>query len=150
MSVLCEKAVELAGSGIGKTLSLNFVSAGEMAEINAAYVGHSGPTDVICFDYRETKGDLPQGNDDDEAEAEIIICPVVAFAEAGKRALPYAREMVLYLVHGLLHAAGEDDLKPELKRKMRRREKSVMNELEKDFVFEKIFPKPVQTGIEIR
>ena len=70
--------------------------------------------------------------------------------EAQKRALPYAREVALYLAHGLLHAAGEDDLQPELKRKMRRREKKTMNELEKLFSFEDIFPEPVLTGDNTR
>lgn len=59
---------------------------------------------------------------------------------------PILREVVLYLVHGLLHASGEDDLKPELKRKMRRREHKTMNELEKLFTFSDIFPEPVLMG----
>ena len=79
-------------------------------------------------------------------EVEIIVCPEVARREAEKRSLPYSREVVLYLVHGLLHASGEDDLKPELKRKMRRREHKTMNELEKLFTFSDIFPEPVLMG----
>lgn len=117
-----------------------------MAEINEAFVGHQGPTDVICFDYRESKSELPDEKDEDSVEVEIIVCPEVARREAEKRSLPYSREVVLYLVHGLLHASGEDDLKPELKRKMRRREHKTMNELEKLFTFSDIFPEPVLMG----
>ena len=84
-----------------------------MAEINEAFVGHSGPTDVICFDYRESKSALPDDSAEEAVDVEIIICPAVARREAEKRSLPYAREVVLYLAHGLLHASGEDDLKPE-------------------------------------
>ncbi len=141
-----EKAAEITGSGIAKGLSLNFVGEKEMAAVNEAFVGHSGPTDVICFDYRESKSILPDDSAEDAVDAEIIICPAVARREAGMRSLPYAREVALYLVHGLLHAAGEDDLKPELKRKMRRREQKTMNELEKLFSFDDIFPEPVLTG----
>lgn len=143
---LSEKAAGITGSGITNELSLNFVGAEEMAEINEAFVGHQGPTDVICFDYRESKSELPDEKDEDSVEVEIIICPEIARREAEKRSLPYSREVVLYLVHGLLHASGENDLKPELKRKMRRREHKTMNELEKLFTFSDIFPEPVLMG----
>ena len=56
--------------------------------------------------------------------------------------MPYSRELVLYLVHGLLHAAGQDDLKPELKRVMRRREKAVLRLLAEKFDLETLFPEP--------
>ena len=147
---LAEKAAEITGSRIADGLSLNFVTERKMAEINEAFVGHSGPTDVICFDYRESKSALPDDSAEEAVDVEIIICPAVARREAEKRSLPYAREVVLYLAHGLLHAAGEDDLKPELKRKMRRREQQTMNELEKLFSFGDIFPEPVLTGENTR
>ena len=105
---LSEKAAGITGSGIANELSLNFVGAKEMAEINEAFVGHQGPTDVICFDYRESKSELPDEKDENSVEVEIIVCPEVARREAEKRSLPYSREVVLYLVHGLLHASGED------------------------------------------
>ena len=50
LNKLSEKAAVITGSGIANELSLNFVGAKEMAEINEAFVGHQGPTDVICFD----------------------------------------------------------------------------------------------------
>lgn len=119
-----------------------------MAELNAAFVGHEGPTDVICFDYRESKIGLPGVDDEeDRVDVEIIVCPAVALREAEKRSLPYSRELTLYLVHGLLHAAGEDDLKPELKRKMRRREHKTMNELDALFPVDSLFPEPVPMEI---
>ena len=49
--------------------------------------------------------------------------------KAEKRSLPYSRELTLYIAHGFLHAAGYDDLQPELKRKMRRAERRVMEAL---------------------
>lgn len=143
---LAETAAGVTGSGIAGTLSVSFVSETEMAEINGAYVGHEGLTDVICFDYRESGCKLPRENGDPEpVEVEIIVCPSVAMREAEKRGLPYSREVVLYLVHGLLHAAGEDDLKPALKRMMRRRELKTINELAKHFDFAEVFPDPVRS-----
>lgn len=138
ISAFAEAAAGITGSGIAGTLSLSFVSEKEMAEINQTFVGHTGSTDVICFDYRQSREALPE-DDIDSVEVEIIVCPAVAEREALKRALPYSRELVLYVVHGLLHSAGEDDLKPELKRKMRRREASSLRKLSEKIKIDSLF-----------
>ena len=143
---LAGAAAEIAGSGIRGILSFSCVAEKEMAEINQAYVGHTGSTDVICFDYRQSRMELPDaGALEDDVEVEIIICPAVAAREAARRSLSYSREIVLYLVHGLLHAAGQDDLKPELKRVMRRKEAGVLRKLSEQFNLETIFPDPGKT-----
>jgi len=114
-----------------------FVGANAIKRINKEYVGHEGVTDVICFDYRET--DRIPG---EETAVEIFISPDAAEGEAIKREnSSYADEIALYIVHGMLHASGEDDLVPEKKRKMRRREKKVVGELKKFFDFSEIFTK---------
>ena len=53
----------------------------------------------------------------------------MAYEQAVKRGLPYEEEVALYVAHGLLHAAGYDDLNPKAKRVMRRAEKRVMKGL---------------------
>lgn len=146
---LASAAAEVTGSGIGRLLSLSWVSEREMAEINQNYVGHTGSTDVICFDYRQSLDSLPETADSDEdVEVEIIICPAVAAREAARRSLPYSRELTLYLVHGLLHAAGEDDLKPGLKRIMRRKEAAALRRLSEKFNLDTVFPIPVTNGVK--
>ncbi len=140
---LAVRAAEIAGTNLAEhqTLSVTFLNLKEMEQANWDLVHHSGDTDVICFDYRET--DAPAGDmlltDPDAPDIDIISCPAVALREAGKRGLPYARELTLYLVHALLHAAGYDDLEPRKKRAMRRAEKRVMTALDAEFDFEKIF-----------
>ena len=63
--------------------------------------------------------------------------------EGEKRAdSSYSREVVLYIVHGLLHSAGEDDLSPAPRRRMRRREREVLAGLEPEFDFTALFPPP--------
>lgn len=121
-----------------------------MEKANQQLVGHTGLTDVICFDYREAAmPGIPEENtvwEDEESDAQVdlIVCPAAALLQADKRNIPYAKELALYVVHGLLHAAGNDDLVPALKRKMRRREKQTMDELEKIFDLQEIFPEPVR------
>ena len=141
---LALRAAELAGTGLDSEnpLGVSFLSSKKMAEVNWDFLQHKGDTDVICFDYRESRSDIPEmpcdfeDPDDGEEEkvvTELLICPAVAAREAGKRGLPYSRELILYMVHGLLHASGYDDLKPELKRKMRNAERRVLTALEKEF-----------------
>ena len=99
------RAARAAGLPEETDLSLVFLPDRAMAELNESSLNHQGPTDVICFDLRASEPRMPKGEEFD-ADVEIYVCPDVARREAEKRALPYAREVVLYVVHGLLHAAA--------------------------------------------
>lgn len=130
-------AAEYAGVGDCPAVSVVFLSAEQMAEVNMETLGHSGPTDVISFDLRDPE--LPEEDQEEAPGIELYICPEVAEKEAAKRNLPYASEVSLYIVHGFLHMAGEDDLCPEAKRKMRRAEKRVLKAMEQNINFERVF-----------
>lgn len=138
---LIQEIIRLAGGPEVKAATVTFLTPEAMAEINESFLGHTGSTDVICFDYR-TCGEpeemfLPdEGEDEDDVPpgVELFLCPAVAEREARKRSLPYSRELTLYIAHGFLHAAGYDDLKPELKRRMRRAEHRVMSALPDDML----------------
>ena len=119
---------------------VSFLSPAGIERVNEDFLGHHGPTDVISFDYRaEDDPGFADGADAADAETaddadpsvELIVCPAVAYEQAVKRGLPYAEEVALYVAHGLLHAAGYDDLNPKAKRVMRRAEKRVMAGLRK-------------------
>jgi len=126
-------AAELAGLGdVPGGVCVSFLSPEGIERVNEDFLGHHGPTDVISFDYRtgEDPAFCDDGDDDgDDPSVELIVCPAVAHREARKRGLPYSEEVALYVVHGLLHAAGYDDLNPAAKRVMRRAEKRVMRAL---------------------
>ena len=130
-------AAELAGlHNVPGGVCVSFLSPAGIERVNETFLGHHGPTDVISFDYRaEDDPGFEDGTDEfDEADdadpsIELIVCPAVAFEQAVKRGLPYAEEVALYVAHGLLHAAGYDDLNPKAKRVMRRAEKRVMTGL---------------------
>lgn len=105
-----------------------------MAAVNSDFVGHEGTTDVITFNYLE--GDCGE----DDVAVELLICTDVAERVGLQRKdSDYARELVLYLVHGLLHCAGYDDLEPESRRKMRAAERRVLKILTDEFNFTEIF-----------
>lgn len=60
---------------------------------------------------------------------EIFVCPATAMAYAKKKGLNPYEETALYIVHGLLHLLGYDDMTPKDKRVMRKKEKSCMAHL---------------------
>jgi probable rRNA maturation factor len=117
-------------------LNLLFVNDHSMAVYNAELVGHEGTTDVITFSYFDGCDFYEAG----DTMIELIINPDAAVREGSKRQTGYAYEMALYIVHGLLHSAGEDDLSPGPRRRMRRREKECLAILKEKFDFECLFP----------
>ena len=132
-----KRIVELANLNLTKDqiISISFVGPETMKQINRQFVNHTGLTDVISFDYRDD--DLSQNS---EIAAELIIHPGMAVLEASRRKhSSFAYEMVLYLVHGILHIAGENDLSPNERTRMRRKERKIIEELKKQFSFETIF-----------
>ena len=107
-----------------------------MAKYHLELVGVPGTTDVITFSYFDDPENFFPG----ETAVELIINPDAAAREGAKRGTTYAYELMLYLVHGLLHAAGENDLEPPDRRRMRRREREVMKVLLDKYDLREIFP----------
>ncbi len=93
-------------------VSVVFVGEQRMRTVNRTHLKHDYVTDVITFDYK-TLG-------------EIIICPSVASTNARRFGNSLERELVLYVVHGLLHLAGYDDHAPADIARMRLKEEELM------------------------
>ena len=140
---LTAKAAELAHlpTDMDWELNIRFVGDREMARANREYVGHIGTTDVITFSYFDDLDNLFPG----ETAVELIICLDAAKREgAARKDSCYSKEMILYIVHGLLHSAGEDDLSPAPRKRMRRREREVLDGLAAEFELEMLFPAPTE------
>lgn len=112
-----------------------FVTREEISKLHKEFFDDPSPTDCISFPMDEGK-ELPHN-----ILGEIFVCPKTAILyikqEAEKdRDLhlgvfftdPYL-ETTLYLVHGLLHLLGYDDLEEEERKKMRVAEKRHMDHL---------------------
>jgi len=132
------RAADLAGlpQDLDWELAIRFVGDAAMIRANRELVGHEGTTDVITFSYFDDPESLFPG----DVALELIVNPDAAVREGARRAGGYSRELALYVVHGMLHAAGEDDLDDEPRKHMRLRESEVLAALEKEFDFAKIFP----------
>lgn len=65
----------------GADLGVALVDDELMAELNARFLGHAGPTDVLTFDLRGTDA-LPGGGAREAVEGEIVISLDTAAREA--------------------------------------------------------------------
>lgn len=110
---LMTQAVQRDPSLAGTALSMALVDDAGITPINERFVRHAGPTDVISFRYAPLPG-APGG------AAELIINVERAVQEAARRGHPAGRELGLYVAHGCLHLAGEDDATPAQRARMQR------------------------------
>lgn len=133
-------AAALAPLEVEKDWVLNvvFLNDSAMAKANSEYVGHEGTTDVITFSYLDDTESLFPG----DLGLELLICAdVAARVGARRRDSFFERELALYIVHGILHAANYDDLCPEDRRKMRYHERRLLKKLAKNHDFNDFFRK---------
>lgn len=105
-------------------LTVYLVDAKAMARVNKQHLGHEGSTDVITFPY-------PRLPDDPRAtiRGELFVCVDDARAQARAFGCPWRQELLRYVVHGVLHLCGYDDLQPRPKRIMKRLENSLTRTL---------------------
>jgi probable rRNA maturation factor len=120
---------------VAAEISVAFVDDLEIREINRAFLNHDFPTDVIsfmldgdgCHNQAGARGTVRRGAGR-TIDGEIIISADTAARNAAELGTTAEYELGLYLVHGLLHLCGYDDLTPREKRLMRRREAEILRE----------------------
>jgi probable rRNA maturation factor len=103
-------------------LSVVVVSGEEMCSLNLRHTGRVGQTDVLAFCLEDP--DMP-----DDAVGEVIVNASLAAEEAERRGIDALDELMLYVVHGVLHMAGYDDQSTGDRRRMYAREKQVLGSL---------------------
>lgn len=128
------------------SIGIRLVESAESARVNHEFVHHEGPTDVITFDYSgwPTAQPLAGGALDETAglHGELVICPTVAQLQAPLFKTTWTSEMVRYMVHGILHLRGYDDLDPTRRRLMKKEENRLVTLLAKDFDFADLAARP--------
>lgn len=98
---------------------LYFVTQKQIGKLHEQFFQDRSPTDCISFPM------------DEKHLGEVFVCPLMAIAYADMRnGSPYW-ETALYIVHGLLHLIGYDDLEKNNKLTMRKKEKSCMDHLKR-------------------
>jgi probable rRNA maturation factor len=104
-----------------KILSFVFCDNDFISQINFEYLKHQGPTNVISFALDD---DGP-----DDTFGEIFVSVSEALTSCQRYENSFDEELMLYVVHGLLHLCGYDDQTPNQKTKMRRKEKEILTQI---------------------
>jgi rRNA maturation RNase YbeY len=125
-----------AGTAVGNVplrgaLGIHFIDAVAMAKLNETFLGHTGSTDVITFNYQE----------DPAADAlcgEIFISVDDAVACAPRFRTIWQLELVRYMVHGVLHLLGYDDHGTNERRVMKKLENRLLKQLSPHFDWGKL------------
>ena len=112
-------------------LGINLVAARAMAQVNWDFLQHEGSTDVITFDHMEKR--KAESGKRKQLHGELFICVDDAVKQANEFKTSWQSEIVRYVVHGVLHLLGYDDLKPHLRRVMKREENRLVRLLAKRF-----------------
>jgi len=120
-------------------LEINLVGAAEMAEINWQFLRHEGSTDVITFNYSNSEFGIR--NSEFKSQGEIFICVDEAILQAKKFKTNWQSEIVRYVIHGVLHLLGDDDLHAAARKKMKREENRLLRELSKRFSLAQLSPR---------
>ena len=112
-------------------LDINLVATREMTLINETFLQHEGSTDVITFDHHDSASRITHHASG--IHGELFVCVDDAVAQAKEFNTSWQSELVRYIVHGVLHLLGHDDLKPDLRSKMKREENRLVRRLENRF-----------------
>ncbi len=126
-------AVENVASAV---LSVSVVTNDEIHRLNRQHLQHDYATDVISFplDWTSPNHATPPvvktGRSTAAAiEGEIVVSHDYAEEMAARCGWTLQDELTLYVIHGMLHICGYDDLSPSEKEIMRSRERCILNGL---------------------
>ncbi|HEY2838437.1 MAG TPA: rRNA maturation RNase YbeY [Pirellulales bacterium] len=104
----------LTGQGFLRgAVSVAIVDDPAIHVLNARYLQHDYPTDVLSFLLEEGEGFV---------EGEVIVSAETAAVSASRYGWTPLDELLLYVIHGTLHLTGLDDHEPEDAAEMRRQE----------------------------
>ena len=117
-------------------VSVAIVDDVQMSDLHLEFLQIAGPTDVLTFPLLGDSLVPWQGTIDARRGAgmriggEVVISRDTTVRVAGEVGSLPSDEVILYLVHGLLHLCGYDDLDDLQRDQMRRREAELLDVLE--------------------
>lgn len=80
-------------------ISVTFLGREAMRRLNAEHKGHDRPTDVLSFALRDPTGGTL---------GDVYVCAWMAEREARERGISRRQELIRLVVHGTLHALGQE------------------------------------------
>ncbi len=98
----------LEREGRSMAIHVAIVDDEEMRDLHRRFHGIDTPTDVISFGLDEDEDDPTPA--EDTVHGEIVVSVDTARREAAARGVDPDAELALYVIHGVLHVLGYDDL----------------------------------------
>lgn len=102
----------------GAELAIVFVDEKPMEQLHLQWMDEPGPTDVLSFPMDE----LRPGTESEPTPAgllgDIVVCPAVAKRQAETAGHETMNEILLLIVHGILHLLGFDHVEPDEEKEM--------------------------------
>lgn len=126
---------------VGGEVRVRVVEDGAMARTHEEFLGEPGTTDVITFNLKDPEESPAPPRIDPEAwfssssqfvqysyslDTDILVCIDEAVRQSAARGYACPKELLLYVVHGILHCLGEDDHDDDASARMHRIEDAVL------------------------
>ncbi|MDB6138955.1 MAG: ybeY [Verrucomicrobiaceae bacterium] len=96
-------------------IEASIVTDKTIGQVHADFLGDPSPTDVITFHH-----------------GEILVSADTAAREGPSHGLSFDEELLLYLIHGLMHLGGWDDHEAEEAAQMKALQEKVLDEVRAD------------------
>lgn len=107
-------------------VAIHFVDTKKITDLHDQFFNDPTPTDCISFPM-----DTPDENSPYTMLGEVFVCPKTALDYAKKHSVDIYEEVTLYVIHGLLHLMGYDDISISKRKLMRAAEKRHLENLKK-------------------
>lgn len=125
--ILTKKYIESVGKALETVtkipqkghINIIVVSAAEIAELNTAYRGKEGPTDILTFPYRDTV------KTSTDIAGEIYLCLEKITLYAQERGVIYEEQLKYIIIHWLVHMMGYDHETEKQSKEMEKIEKRI-------------------------
>lgn|GEM_PF-435454 len=124
--------------GVEKALiNVRFVGLDEIIGANERYLRHKGPTDVIAFEYDPKELGLVCSSQESACgkviAGDILLCVDIAVTQAQVYRTSPSKELVRYLIHGILHICSYSDSTKEKKARMKVQEDKILKKVKRTF-----------------
>ena len=126
---LAESVMVAEGLPAETEVAIHLVDAERIADLNEAYLGKTGPTDVLSFPIESLRpGEVPAVLDGGPPPmiGDVLICPTVVRQNADRAGVAFEDELALMVVHGMLHLLGYDHVDDEDAERMEARERQLL------------------------
>ena len=128
----------LAPLGVPGEIRARLVDDAHMIRAHERYTNTPGTTDVLTFDLRQTTDphdphthtdphtDTHADSPDGPLDVDLLVCVDEARRQSAIRNHAVERELLLYIVHGVLHCLGYDDHTPADAKRIHAREDALL------------------------